>query len=318
MIEAQIEPERRDVVVAFAKAFLRRLAPEEIVAFGRATACSASSRSAFDVRRSSAACNPRPCGSSTPTRPPTGTRPSARSCETNTDDSPFLVDSVHRGAAGPGPRHPSAPAPGDRHGRATSDGRIERVMSGRDASHRESVMHFELDRQLTAERSAPTSPTGSASILHDVRLVVRDFEPMQDRVRHMIELARAGAVRYSPQEVGEAIDFLEWLAAAELRAAGLPRVRARRGRRPGTSRAIRAVAGQRARHPVRRAALGVRRPTPLASARPTCVRARIEGGDLLVFSKTNAYSTVHRRARMDYIGVRIVNPRRGVITARPA
>ena len=91
-------------------------------------------------------------------------------------------------------------------------GRIERVMSGRDASHRESVMHFELDRQLTADESADLEPTGSTTILHDVRLVVRDFEPMQERVRHMIELARAGAVRYPPQEVGEAIDFLEWLA----------------------------------------------------------------------------------------------------------
>ena len=36
-------------------------------------------------------------------------------------------------------------------------------------------------------------------------------QPMQDRVRHMIELGRAAAVRYSPQEVGETIDFLEWL-----------------------------------------------------------------------------------------------------------
>ena len=38
------------------------------------------------------------------------------------------------------------------------------------------------------------------------------------------------------------------------------------------------------------------------------LRRRIEDGDLLVFSKTNAYSTVHRRARMDYIGVRHVSP----------
>ena len=38
------------------------------------------------------------------------------------------------------------------------------------------------------------------------------------------------------------------------------------------------------------------------------IRRRIEDGDLLVFSKTNAYSGVHRRARMDYIGVRRVNP----------
>src|SRR5207244_10853150 len=34
----------------------------------------------------------------------------------------------------------------------------------------------------------------------------------------------------------------------------------------------------------------------------------IEDGDLLVISKTKAYSTVHRRARMDYVGVRKVSP----------
>ena len=48
-------------------------------------------------------------------------------------------------------------------------------------------------------------------ILHDVRLVVRDFEPMQERARHMAELARRAAVSYSPQEVGETVDFIEWL-----------------------------------------------------------------------------------------------------------
>jgi glutamate dehydrogenase len=39
----------------------------------------------------------------------------------------------------------------------------------------------------------------------------------------------------------------------------------------------------------------------------TCA-ARIEGGDLLIYSKTNRTSTVHRRARMDYIGIRRVSP----------
>ena len=38
------------------------------------------------------------------------------------------------------------------------------------------------------------------------------------------------------------------------------------------------------------------------------VRRRIEEGELLVITKTKAYATVHRRARMDYVGVRIVNP----------
>jgi glutamate dehydrogenase len=37
---------------------------------------------------------------------------------------------------------------------------------------------------------------------------------------------------------------------------------------------------------------------------PKGVRALAEGGPLLIISKTNAESTVHRRARMDYIGVK--------------
>ena len=47
--------------------------------------------------------------------------------------------------------------------------------------------------------------------------------------------------------------------------------------------------------------------TPLDSL-PSYIRRRIEDGDLLVISKTKAYSTVHRRARMDYVGVRKVSP----------
>ena len=34
------------------------------------------------------------------------------------------------------------------------------------------------------------------------------------------------------------------------------------------------------------------------------VRDRIEDGELLIYSKTQAYSTVHRRARMDFVAVR--------------
>ncbi len=47
--------------------------------------------------------------------------------------------------------------------------------------------------------------------------------------------------------------------------------------------------------------------TLLADLSPD-VRNRIEDGELLIYSKTQAYSTVHRRARMDYIGVRKVAP----------
>ena len=52
--------------------------------------------------------------------------------------------------------------------------------------------------------------------------------------------------------------------------------------------------------------------TPLHTLEPD-VRRRIEEGELLVITKTKAYSTVHRRARMDYVGVRIVSPEGQVV-----
>ena len=37
------------------------------------------------------------------------------------------------------------------------------------------------------------------------------------------------------------------------------------------------------------------------------MRGRIFGGPLVVVSKTNAETTIHRKARMDYIGVKRVD-----------
>ncbi len=137
-----------------------------------------------------------------------------------------------------------------------------------------------------------------------MRLVVRDFEPMQDRVHHMIEMARTGAVRYSPQEVGETVDFLEWLLQLNFVLLGYREYEL--SGHTDEDRAIRAVPGAGWASCPTSAALPSRS-RPCSAKLDPDVRRRIEDGDLLVFSKTNAYSTVHRRARMDYIGVRKVN-----------
>ncbi len=222
--------------------------------------------------------------------------------ETSTDDSPFLVDSVREELAARDLMlrrvlHPVVGTVRD------EQGRIERVMSGRDASHRESVMHFEIDRRLSDEESAELEKR-VRSILRDVRLVVRDFEPMQQRVKHMIEMARVAAVRYSPQEVGETVDFLDWLLQLNFVLLGYREYELLDDEVKG--RSIRTVpnSGLGILSDVGRSTFA--ESTSLESLDPA-LRRRIEDGDLLVFSKTNAYSTVHRRARMDYIGVRKVN-----------
>ena len=133
-------------------------------------------------------------------------------------------------------------------------------------------MHFQLERQPADGGSATISRRGSREILHDVRLVVRDFEPMQERVRHMIELARQ-ARRPVLAAGGRRGGRLPRVApAAELRAA---RATASTScSTPSEGRAIRAVPGQRPRHPVRRLRVGVRRrdPARLAPRHPPADR----------------------------------------------
>jgi glutamate dehydrogenase len=222
--------------------------------------------------------------------------------ETTIDDSPFLVDSVSeeltaRGLTIKRLLHPVIGTVRDEHGRLTE------VLSGRDAEHRESFMHFEVDRSL-AEDVIAELEARVRRILRDVSLVVRDFDPMQDRVRHMMELARAARVGYPREVVEEVVQFLDWLLQLNFVLLGY---REYELLETDEGRAIRAVPDS---------GLGIlsdvgsstfSKLTLLSDLTPD-IRNRIEDGELLIYSKTQAYSTVHRRARMDYIGVRRVDP----------
>ena len=53
-------------------------------------------------------------------------------------------------------------------------------------------------------------------------------------------------------------------------------------------------------------------PVPVGAVHPR-VRTRLEGGELLAYSKTNRVSAVHRRARMDRVDVLRVSPEGAVL-----
>ncbi|HEV8563479.1 MAG TPA: NAD-glutamate dehydrogenase [Actinomycetota bacterium] len=298
-IAERIPPERQDVVAAFAKAYTRRLTAEELadVDLDQLYGQVASAFAFTDSR----GLHPLAVRVFNPDPEKDGYETQGTVIESNTDDSPFLVDSVSEELAARNLQtlrllHPVIGTARD------EEGRLERVMSARDASHRESVMHFEVDRRLSeAERADLEARV--IRILQDVRLVVRDFEPMQQRVRHMIELARAAAVRYDTAEVGEAVDFLEWLLQLNFVLLGY---REYQLMDTPEGRAIAAVpnSGLGILSDTKRSTFAG--PTLLSGIDPA-LRERIEDGDLLIYSKTNSYATVHRRARMDYIGVRKVN-----------
>jgi glutamate dehydrogenase len=291
--------DRADAVVAFARAFTRRLSDEELEQLGPETlAGMVQAAFGFMDGRGTRSSNVRVFD---PTPDTDGYRTQGSVLETNTDDSPFLVDSVSEELASRdiGIRRLLHPVIGTIR---DEQGQVERVVSGRDAAHRESFMHFELDRHVTGSEREDLA-IDIADLLHDVRLVVRDFEPMRERVRHMVDVARAAAVRYSPQEVGEAADFLSWLLDNNFVLLGYREYELFDGD-PG--RMVRAIPGSGLGILSEVSTSSFAEATPLDSLDDD-LRRRLEDGDLLVFSKTNAHSTVHRRARMDYIGLRQVN-----------
>ena len=129
--------------------------------------------------------------------------------ETNTEDLPFLVDSVTAAldAAGVRVARVMHPVVGLERG---ADGRIAAVLHPREAAARESIMHFDLDRRLEGD-ALDELASAIHGVLGDVRRAVLDHPAMADRARRMVQLAGAGAARYPDDEVDETVAFLEWL-----------------------------------------------------------------------------------------------------------
>ncbi|MGH2945860.1 MAG: NAD-glutamate dehydrogenase [Solirubrobacteraceae bacterium] len=295
LIEERLPPDRAGVVGAFASAYLRRLTGDtsegisaddlldEVV--GVLEFASARDGDAVAVR----AFNPE--------------RGLGSVVETNTDDLPFLVDSVSGELEGRGLEvtrllHPIVGVERD------EQRRILQVTKPREAARRESVMHFDLGRRLSDDelREVEGAVRG---VLHTVRRVVEDFPAMTERVDDMVTVARGGTVRYPRDEVHEVADFLEWLLKGNFILLGAREY-------DFSEDVIQVVEGS---------GLGILReeersayckPVPLSDL-PPGVRERATSGDLLLVTKSNALSPVHRRERMDYVGVRRVSPKGDIV-----
>ncbi len=295
LIDEKVGAERAQAIRAFAQAYLRRLsgdasegiAPEHLLAevVGAFEFASARGEEPVAVRAFN------------PTLAEHGYEPLGSVVETNTDDWPFLVDSVSGALESHRLEvvrllHPVIGVERDRGGRIASVGRA------RDAPHRESVMHFDVARRLNDEQLAEVEHA-VRDTLAAVRKVVTDFQAMTERVDDMITVARAGTARYPRDEVHEVADFLEWLLRGNFVLLGAREYDI-------SEEGISVIPGS---------GLGILRDeerstfattVPLADL-PPGVRERATTGDLLLVAKTNATSPVHKLERMDYIGVRRVS-----------
>jgi glutamate dehydrogenase len=295
LIDERVPADRAAAVRAFAQAYLRRLshdASEGISAedlLGEVLSVFEFASARGDDTVAVRVLNP--------TKADDGYEPLGTVVETNSDDYPFLVDSVTGELEGRGLvitrlLHPIVGVERDGAGRITAIGRA------RDAQRRESVMHFDLATKLEGEALDEIRDAVREAIVA-VTKVVADFSLMTERVDDMITVARAGTARYPREEVHEVADFLEWLLRGNFVLLGAREYDFSDG-------AIRVV---------ERSGLGILRdedtsvyakPVPLSDL-PPAVRERATSGDLLLVAKTNALSPVHRHERMDYVGVRRVS-----------
>src|SRR3954470_18358964 len=166
MIGERTEAERAPAVRAFAEAFLRRLSAAR--AFAEAFLRRRSAEGSVGEQPPEALCReivgafefasargaePIAVRAFTPTLEDHGYEAPGSVVETNTEDWPFLVDSVsaalrERGLGIHRVLHPIVGVERD------ADGAIAAVLHPREASRRESIMHFDLDRPLPPDELA--------------------------------------------------------------------------------------------------------------------------------------------------------------------
>jgi glutamate dehydrogenase len=213
------------------------------------------------------------------------------------DDMPFLVDSVTMEVNRQGLTlhlviHPVL--------RVTRDKDELQSISqpSQDSEGRlESFMHVEVDRQTDPARLAALE-VGIASVLADVRAAVEDWRAMQARMVDVIsrlESARS-AVPHAELEEGRA--FLAWLRNDHFTFLGC------------RDYELASVKGDDVLRIVPGSGLGIlrERPGETVSASfatlPPEARKRARVKELLVLTKANARSTVHRPGQLDYVGVK--------------
>ncbi|HEY0858942.1 MAG TPA: NAD-glutamate dehydrogenase domain-containing protein, partial [Albitalea sp.] len=166
-----------------------------------------------------------------------------------------------------------------------------------DAPH-ESWMHIEVDRLVDPQQRAELV-AGIERVLGDVRAAVEDWKPMVERLHEAAaELGSAPAALPSAL-VAESRAFLEWLADNHLVMLGYRQHELVRENGEDTLRLVRG------------SGLGVLRESEAErtaasfSAMPLNARALAHAPTpLLIITKANTRSTVHRPGYTDYIGVK--------------
>ncbi|MCF2533963.1 NAD-glutamate dehydrogenase [Yinghuangia soli] len=218
-----------------------------------------------------------------------------------TDDMPFLVDSVTNELSRQDRAihvviHPQLVVRRDITGTLTEILDTSDAGTVPDDAVVESWMHVEIDRESDRD-DIRAIEAGLQQVMGDVREVVEDWAKMRDTaVRLADELAAEPPAELAAEEIGEAWELLRWLAEDHFTFLGYREYDLVEA--DGEDQ-LRAVPGT---------GLGLLRPdqdmsTSFSRLSPEA-RAKAREKKLLILTKANSRSTVHRPAYLDYVGVK--------------
>jgi len=219
--------------------------------------------------------------------------------EVVTDDMPFLVDSlnmylVRQGITIHVTLHPVIKVLRDKTDAvvavASPDSEVEGYIT-------EAVMRFEVDHQTSPEMLTALH-AGFEHTLHDVRLVVEDWQPLCKQINEIISILEAQQLPIPADEKEEALAFLRWLEDNHFTFIGF--------------RAYDLIEeqGQDELRLVQNSGLGIFRGTQREHISqsfahiPAPMRHKARSRNLLIITKSTAQSPVHRPAHLDYLGIK--------------
>ena len=228
-----------------------------------------------------------------------------------TDDMPFLVDSVtaeisRSGRAIQLVAHPLlAVTRIDGNLQEVHDRDVDQIDSGMSA---ESWMHIHIERDFISD-DLDSLVQGIERILSDVRKAVQDWPLMRARAIELAGEMRSSTPRGIDQlQIDESVALLDWLAQDSFTFIGYREY------------SLVSVDGQDALTPVPGTSLGILRDsgreTEHVTILPTAAKAKAREREMLVLTKANSRSTVHRPAYLDYVGVKVFNEAGDVVGER--
>src|SRR5467141_3164038 len=221
------------------------------------------------------------------------------------DNMPFLVDSTmaeltERGIEVTLVAHPIVAVERDEKGKLLRF--YGETLTEGAKGERESLIHFHIAR-LDADADRRKLIEGLARTLNDVRACVTDWRAMRARVEEAIKTFNSNPPPLPIDEVAEASQFLQWLCADNFTLLGVREYRFS----PDRDASDEISTGQ---------GLGILRDPDVKILRrgtemvvmTSEIREFMREPTILIVIKANVNSRVHRRVRMDYVGIKLYTP----------